>query len=804
MADKNITIKGLINFDTNQAQKSLNEISKSFTKIEKTSFNKMNDDFKKIANTIKGLDKDTYKFMERLSKRDAQDQLKVLNTALKEQTKLLKDAVNEQEALANAIAKTTDAKQKELLVKKRDEQISVARTAMGTIGEASRRKEELEGQTPKTGNNAAAYLKAAGITQIIGTVIKEAISHASGADFRRISYEAQGQSAPNKLASMMFSKNLDYGILAATGSLNRALNSSEKTQTGSMWARGVGGLTDIASKGLLGAAAGAAAGSILGPGGTLAGAMGGVAHGVVKAVDNNKDILDPATRKSSITAEKGTLTAEALESLRQKYAFAIDLANERIGLAPAKLAGAQAMAGYGSARDLSKTLSSNISTGWRYGYSIPESAALMQMNSGAGLIGAERTNIGPMALMERAGLASPGETADMARKMGSVAVNQQSIMKMFEQAMTKGVQTGIEKSLVKDLVVAAESLAEGGTARIDSLDNIMKELRTALGGVNANEVGRQDILESQSALNRFRSMRGGANNPMGMAIQTLGIQEGLKSAGIDVGKLPTGALMSLTTAKSQDEVLNNPSMLRELVAAAGGDESKVSNFLKDVDLYKNIGVLKQFEGVTNAGNFSSIESLKTLRAGFGKKATKEQAAYSRGEIDKFILSLQAMGMPLGEAQKFANMAVGQELAYNPEGRITNAVAGIQEYRDVKFTTAMEGARESLRGKKEYSEMISKGMSEQLKGASDFTKQGAPSLFDEGSPLVVQMGRLETAIRENTDAMERRQGYKTPQSPQGYNSPDELTIPERIRNAFPSFKPVPEQLIMPKSGQIKGP
>jgi len=803
MADKNITIKGLINFDTSQAQKSLNEISKSLSKVEKTSFGKMNDEFKKTTNILKNLDKDASRFFDKLSKREANDQLKSLNNSLKEQTKLLKDAVSEQEALAAAIAKTTDAKQKEILIQKRDQHAANTRSLMGDINENVDQRRKL--QKVVDDRNTESVLKTAGIIRMVGAIVKEAVTHVSGADYRRISYEAQGQNAPNKLANMMFSKNLDYGVLAATGSLNRAFNSTEKMQKGGWIARAGDALKTVGEHSL----AGAVGGTVLAPGiGTTGGALLGGASGVITAIGNNKDLLDPALRKSAITAEKSNLTSEELENLRSKYAFAIDLANERIGLAPAKLAGAQAITGYDKAGALSKRLSGAISTGWKYGYSIPETASLLQMNSGAGLIGSERSNLGPMALMERAGLSSPGETADMARRMGGIVNNQQNIMKMFEQAMTRGVQTGIEKSLVKDLVSVAENLAEGGTARIDNLDSIMRDLRTSLGSMSASQIGRQDILESQNALSQFRSMRGGANNAMGMAIQSLSVQEGLKNAGIDVGKLPSAALMAITSAKSIEEVTNNPSLMRELAAAAEGDKSKLTTGLNNIELYKNLGVAKQMEGISNADEISTTEGLKRYQAGLGKGASAEEKARSQGIRDKLILSYQvSKGVPYNEAEKFINQFGGQGLSLDQGRKIDNSVAGLQAYGDVKFTTAVEAQRETLRGKKEFSTMIDKAKSEQMTAESDWTKKGGQSLFDEGAPLVVSMGKLEAAIRENTEAMERRQGYRTPNSPEGYNTPDEKTVPETILDKVneylpnrPSFKP----LTMPTSGQMKGP
>ena len=120
MADKQITIKGLINFDVNQAQRSLNDIGKSFSKLEKTSFNKINDEFRKTKSILKDIDADAGKFFNKLSKKEAQEQLKNINNTLKEQARILKDAVSEQEALADAILKTTNAKEKELLLRKQE------------------------------------------------------------------------------------------------------------------------------------------------------------------------------------------------------------------------------------------------------------------------------------------------------------------------------------------------------------------------------------------------------------------------------------------------------------------------------------------------------------------------------------------------------------------------------------------------------------------------------------------------------------------------------------------------------------
>ena len=94
MADKQITIKGLINFDVNQAQRSLNDIGKSFSKLEKTSFNKINDEFRKTKSILKDIDADAGKFFNKLSKKEAQEQLKNINNTLKEQARILKNAVS--------------------------------------------------------------------------------------------------------------------------------------------------------------------------------------------------------------------------------------------------------------------------------------------------------------------------------------------------------------------------------------------------------------------------------------------------------------------------------------------------------------------------------------------------------------------------------------------------------------------------------------------------------------------------------------------------------------------------------------
>ena len=795
MADKQITIKGLINFDVNQAQRSLNDIGKSFSKLEKTSFNKINDEFRKTKSILKDIDADAGKLFNKLSKKEAQEQLKNINNTLKEQARILKDAVSEQEALADAILKTTNAKEKELLLRKQEQQIQTTRNLMGDIRETAQHRKDILESMPKRAGFIDA-LKTAGMIQAVGAVAKEVVSHVAGADLRRIGYEAQGQAAPNKIANMIFSKNLDYGILAATGGLKRALEASQTAQTGSTVNRVIGGVTDVATGGVLG--------SIKGFFGSLFGAGAGAA----KAIGENKDIIDPALRKSALTAEKGQLTAEALENLRAKYAFSIDLANERLGLAPAKLAGLQAIAGYEKPGALARKLSGAYSTGWKYGYSIPETSALLQMNSASGLIGAERANIGTMALMERAGLSSPGETSELTRRMGGVVSNQQSVLKMFEQAMTRGVQTGIEKSLVKDLVFAAESLAEGGTARIDNVDNVLKELRTSLSSLNASQIGRQDIIEAQNATNEFRSMKGGGGTVMGMAIQSLAIQEALSGAGIDVQNLSTAALMGLTTAKSVDEIVANKSLMRELTKGAGGNIEKVNRGLTGIGLHKTLGAAMQMEGYSAAEEISSPEGLRQYQQGLLPGASTESRAYSENLRDKLILAYQASrGVTYQQAEKFVNQFGGQAIGLNTEAKIENTAAGTAPFGDVSFGAGVERERETLRGRPEFAKQFSEAMAQQKEAATDFTKKGSPSLFDEGSPLVVQMSRLERAIVDNTNALERRLGGPIPQHPEGYNAPNEITLPERgynwMRGAVPSFSPQPEELKFPNSGQVKG-
>ena len=804
MADKSIIIKGLINFDVNQAQKSLNDISKSFNKLEKTSFNKLNEEFKKTADMLQGIGTNAGKFIKKLSRRDAQEHLKSLNASLKEQTKLLKDAISEQEALAKAIEKTADAKEKEFLMEKRERQIASARSLMGDIRGNVQQREKVTEVLER--RNTESILKAAGITRMVGAIAKEVITHVAGTDYRRMSYEAQGQAAPNKIASMLFSKNLDYGILMATGSMNRALNGSDKMQKGNVWARVADAGKTIAQH----VGAGTVAGTVLVPGiGSTGGAIAGGISGVATAISNNKDVLDPALRKSAMTAEKSVLTAEEIENLRSKYSFAIDLANERLGLAPAKLAGAQAIAGYDNAGALSKRLSGAYSTGWKYGYSIPETSALLQMNSGAGLIGRERSNIGTMALMERAGLASPGETADMARRMGGVTSNQQNILKTFEQAMTKGVQTGIEKSLVKDLVLATETLAESGAARVDNIDNIMRDLRVALSSMTAAQIGRQDIIEAQNAANQFRNMQGGAGNPMGMAIQSLGIQEGLQNAGIDVGQMSSAGLMNLTTAKSMDDIVSNPSLMRELNKLAGGDRNKLHEMLSSIELNKKLGVAKQFEGITNSGLFSNKEGLLRYQKGFASGASAEERAQSLQMRDDFIQSyMAATGKTYDEAAKFANFFSGQELGVNANRKIENSMQGTGFYSDQLFEAGVEASRESLRSKPEFLKKYNDAKTAQKQDYTTFGSKNGPSLFDEGSPMVVQMSRLEVAIRQNTEALERRRGGKIPMEAEGYNSPDEpdfiTSIVNKVRNGYRSGPDNIQPLNMPASGQIKGP
>lgn len=742
MTDKNITIKGLVSFDTTAAQRSLGEISKSFSKIDKTSFNKLNDDFRKISSTIKGLDKDALKFMDRLAKKDAKDQIKSINIVLKEQTQFLKDAVRQQEALADAIERTSDAKKKDALIKQREDSISTAQKAMGNIAQATKTRDELQGNKSnnQNTNNVLGVVQRAATIGAVTYAVKEIVSHFSGADYRKMGYEGQAQSAPNKIANLLYSKSMDYGILAAHGGLGRAIKAGEDVQSGTVANRAVGALGTTAQ----GAVGGAAMG------GGLGAAIGGF-FGFGKALIDNKDFIDPRLHSSVIAAEKSAITSESIENLRAKHAFAIDLANERLGLAPAKQAAAQAFSGYGSNASLARKVSNAMSAGWKYGYSIPESASMAQMNSAAGLIGPERTNISNMALFERAGLSSAGETANLTGRTANIANDQQKIMKMFEQAMQKGVQTGIEKSLVKDLVASATSIAEGGTARIDSLDSIMKDLRVSLGTMHNNEIGRADINEAQSAVSRFRSMKGGANNPMGLAIQTLGMQEGLNASGIDIGKMPTSAVMLLSQARSVDEVKSNPALMQALDEAAGGNRKAVNNFLNnEFESAKTFGVINQTGGITDISEINSKEKINNYRAGTKKGATPEQMQNTMRIYNKRVLDLQAIhGITAQEAQKMAGLELGQELLTDPKATIENTLQTTTALQDKKFEATIERNREGLRSKKDFVKEISDAQAAAMHDAGQFAGKDSKNIFEPGGSMVVSMGSLEDAIKQLT-------------------------------------------------------
>lgn len=789
MTDKNITIKGLVSFDTSAAQKSLNEITKSFTKIDKTSFNKMNDEFKKMSGTIKGLDKDAFKFMDRLAKKDAKDQIKAINNVLKEQAQFLKDAVKQQDALTDAIERTSDAKKKDALIKQREENITNARQTMGNISDAQKRRDELLGQNGRSQQNGAmAVIQKAATIGAVTVAVKEVISHFTGLDYRKMGYEGQAQSAPNKMANMMFSKSLDYGILAATGGLGRALKAGEDVQTGTIAKHGIQALGNVGG--------GAVAGSFFGPGGSLVGGF----TGLLKSLGDVADLINPKTRDVALKAERSNITSESIENLRAKHAFAIDLANERLGLAPAKQAAAQALAGYGSAGSLEGKVARTMSQGWQYGYSIPESAAMAQMSSSSGLIGRERGDISKMALFERAGLSSPGETADLTRRTGGVANDQQKIMKMFEQAMQKGVQTGIEKSLVKDLVLSATSLAEGGTARIDSLDGIMSDLRSSLGTMRNNEIGRADIMEAQNAVGKFRSLKGGGGTAMGLAIQTMGMQEALQASGLDIGKMSTTAIMALSRATSSGDVKANAALMDNLYKIAGPDgASKVQDFVNNkFDEAKEIGVIRQRGWAEDTSDIDTPEKRAAYRAGTRKGASADQSKKSMDIFNRTSLTYQAMypEWSVQQADKMAAMDLGQQLRTDPKASIENTYKPTSFQGDLQFGADVEQNREKLRNKPDFKETIKDAMQAQKNDMSGFSGPNSKNIFEPGGSMVVSLGSLESAVKELTAVLMARGKIPDTRDPYTVPEPPSSTL-QQIKSFF-----VPG-MDYPTAGSVQG-
>ena len=210
--------------------------------------------------------------------------------------------------------------------------------------------------------------------------------------------------------------------------------------------------------------------------------------------------------------------------------------------------------------------------------------------------------------MERQGLAGAGEATGMAAQMGGVLSNQTKVMKTFQESMSKGVEIGIEKSLVKDLTMAATSIAEMGTSRVSSLEDILEGFKGTLSGMKPGEIGKQDIKEALEVNQAQKLLMQGGGTAEGMATQFVRSSRAAEQAGFD--NLDVATKMALAQATSREEVTNNPALMRALQKADPTGENLGKLIGTDTDNIKATrqkGMLQLMaqSGINEAGELST-------------------------------------------------------------------------------------------------------------------------------------------------------------------------------------------------------
>ncbi len=743
MDNKSLKISGTVELQTKQAEEAMKKIVKQFQGVDKNSFNKLNEDFRKLSPLIKELDKGLFKMMNTMSKKDAREQLNLMNKALKDQAALIKDNIKQFEDLTKQIEETGDATGE--LGKKRSGLVAEKRalmTSMETHGERRNEAKEALGG----GIGPAKLIAAAVGVEVASKVAQSLVTHFSGREMRKQGYEAQTAEVNNQLASLATSGSLAYGTAKSNGRLDKAMSAADQMTKGQLANRGIQAFGDVVSGGLAG-------GGVGGP----MGAIGGVIAGGSKALSDNADIVDPTTRQSFISAQYAQNRGTAMSNALAPNAFKVSLQDALMGKAGGRLGAMEASSGYGN--NGSAQLRKNFGQGAARGFGQGE---VQQMTAGlgqSGLIGSERTNINPLMQMQRQGLATAGESTGGAAQMGSVLNNQTKVMKVFQKSMEDGVKIGIEKSLVKDLVMATTSIAGMGTSRISGMADIMSDLKGILSGKDASNIGKQDVADAVSVAQAQKHLMQGGGTAQGEAMQYIDSQQSLKESGFDMSKIGVNAKMILGRTTSREEVMGNQQLM-DTLSAADTNGDALAKFLgtgnnDNVKKTHQLGMLRMMAPMSPvAAQMSTAAGLDEFQAGFGKNATAEQAAKSKKQFNELAMTGQAAGIEgFGNAQQSAmsmQALTGQELTGTQKKTIADSDKS-PEGAMARFGANLDNLRDKL--------ALSDHGFDQMKAAMDTTIKNLSTLADVANGAQTPMEKLDTtmlmlakAVQANTEAL----------------------------------------------------
>ncbi len=725
--NKQIEISANVQLQTTQAEQQAKKLSKAFKDaFEKTNANKMFDEFRKISPLVGQIDASLNKMLKGMSRDDARKQLKLMNEALKDQSKQLDQNINKYKELTSQIESASEAQRKSL-EHEREVVVKKARENMGKMQEFGQRRDEAKQNAG--GMSSFDYLKMAAIMATTGRVGSSIANFAGGFDFRKMGYEAQRDMTTNNYLSGITSGGLDLGIAGAAGKTSRAMAAADSAQTGQYVGKALTGIGDTLAGAAGGFAMGGPIGAVIGGGGALGSHIGA-----------NADLL---AMKEARQANLAGLQQEAISNGLASTSFVRELASERMGKAHGRMSAMEAIG--------TKDIGKNLSRGRSLGFGEGEIISAMGMIGQSGLLGKERTNIEPALKLQRQGLATVEQTGGLLSGAMTGLSKQTNVMEQLKKAMTEGTKKGVETSLVKDLVGATIQIANQGSARSQDLDTFQKLMETALGSKKASEVGRADIAAAQTAVSDMMSLRGGGNNPVLQAMRMLGVQSQFSKTGIDINKMTEADIFSLSKAASATQVTD--SQRKALLEAAGGDQGKVDKFMKGFDQQAQLDVLKGLKpGSGILGQISSDE-------GFASFQARQQKGGKAAELERSKLASElqvARGLSRDESERQADLLAGVQM--KGSGKAEDVTGKTLDRSLATLNASMEGVRDSLLGQKEVSGILSNAIKQTYETAKQLTDPNNPQfkpllqIANGEAQLNVSMQDLTRAVIENTRAI----------------------------------------------------
>jgi len=724
--NKQIEISANVQVQTTQADQQLKKLSKAFKDaFEKTSANKFFDEFKKISPLIGQVDAGLNKMLKSMSKDDARKQLKLMNEALKDQAKQLDQNIKKYQDLTTQIDNASDA-QKKSLEHERQTTMKKARENMGNMQQFGQRRDDAKQNLG--GMSGFDYLKMAAIMATVGRVGSSVANFAGGFDSRKMGYEAQRDMTTNSYLSGITGGGLDLGIAGAAGKTGRGMLAAQSSLTGQYVGKGLEAAGDTIAGGLGGMAVGGPIGALVGAGGALG------SH-----IASNGDLL---AMKEARQASLAGLQQENIGAGLASTSFVRELAAERMSKARGRMGAMEAI----GTRDIGH----NLNAGRRLGFGEGEITGAMGTIGQSGLLGKERTDVGPALQFQRQGLATVEQTGGLISGAMSGLSKQTNVMEQLKKAMEAGTKKGVETSLVKDLVGATIQIAQQGTARSSDLKTFQDMMESALGSKKASEVGRADINAAQGAVSTM-NLRGGGNNPVMQAMQMIGNTDLLKKSGIDINKMTEADIFSLSKAGSASQVTE--SQKSALLNAAGGDQSKVDAFLGGKDQQSQLSVIRALKpGSGILGELSSEEGFSAFqkRQSAGGKDAANERSHLASEMQV------ALGGSREESERSADLLAGVKM--KGSGSAEDVSTKTLDRSLAVLNSSMEGVRDSLLGQKEVSGVLSNAIKQTYETAKMLTDPNNPQfkpllqIANGEANLNVSMQDLTRAVIANTIAL----------------------------------------------------